>query len=854
MMKTRLFQLMGLLMALSLVLAACAPQATPTPVATQPPAVETQPPAVTEAPAEPTPTPTPTPIPRQGAFIDSVVFTSIDSPDAAIAQLQAGQLDLFAEPVSNPANFNVVKDDPKLRYYNAFGTYVELTFNPVLKFADGRLNPFGDPEIREAINMLVDRNYIIQEIYGGLAVPKFLPMNSAFPDYARYVDVARALEAKYAFNAEKAKELIAARMEALGATKGADGKWEFEGKPLTIAFIIRIEDERKAIGDYVATVLEDAGFVVDRQYKSRAEASPIWLRGDPNKGEWNVYTGGWITTEVERDSGSNFAYFYSKLGSGSPLWQAYTPSEEFFAVAEKLWNNDFKTLEERDQLFSQAMELAMKDSVRVWLADQISFSPAVAQLEVASDLAGGVSGARLWPHTIRFADREGGEVRIAVNGIPIDPWNPVAGSNWISDAMAYRATSDYGVIPDPYTGLPRPQRIEKAELVAQEGLPIGKTLDWVGLKFEAEIKVPEDAWADWDATNQKFITVGEKFPEGVTALTKSTVVYEKDLFDKVKWHDGSPLTFADFVMFMILTFDPGKPESPIYDEAAASNLESFLAHFKGVRVVSTNPLTIETYDDLYTLDAERTVATWFPAYAYGTGAWHNLALAIQAESDKKLAFSADKADAEQVEWTSFIAGPSLDILKEYLDQNAESGYIPYEATLAQYVTADEAKARYANLQGWYADHGHFWIGTGPLYLDKVFATEKSLTLKRFEDFPDMSDKWAGFGEPKLPELFVDGPGMVKIGEEASFDVTVTFEELPYPADELQTVKYLLFDANNNLVAKGDAVLVSDGSYQVVIGADVTSKLAAGANKLEVVVVSKLVSIPAFQSLEFVTAP
>ncbi|MCX8063342.1 MAG: hypothetical protein N3D16_12235, partial [Anaerolineales bacterium] len=554
------------------------------------------------------------------------------------------------------------------------------------------------------------------------------------------------------------------------------------------------------------------------------------------------------------DSGSNFAYYYSKLGSGSPLWQAYTPSEEFFTVAEKLWNNDFKTLEERDELFRQAMELCMKDSVRVWLADQISFSPAAANVEVASDLAGGVSGARLWPHTIHFTDKEGGEVRIAVNGIPIDPWNPVAGSNWISDAMAYRATSDYGVIPDPYTGLPRPQRIEKAELVAQEGLPIVKTLDWVDLKFEAEIKVPEDAWADWDATNQKFITVGEKFPEGTTALTKSTVVYEKDLFDKVKWHDGSPLTMADFVMLMILTFDPGKPESPIYDEAAASNLESFLSHFKGVRIVSTDPLTIETYDDLYTLDAERTVATWFPAYTYGTGAWHNLALGVQAESDKKLAFSADKADAEQVEWTSFIGGPSLDILKEYLDQNAESGYIPYEATLSQYVTADEAKARYANLQTWFADHGHFWIGTGPLYLDKVFATEKSLTLKRYADFPDMSDKWAGFGEPKLPELFVDGPGSVKIGEEATFDVTVTFKEQPYPADELQTVKYLLFDANNQLVAKGDAVLVSDGSYQIVLGKDVTSALAAGANKLEVVVVSKLVSIPVFQSLEFVTAP
>ncbi|MEJ5240033.1 MAG: ABC transporter substrate-binding protein [Anaerolineales bacterium] len=842
----RILYIVSVLVALSMILAACAPR---TPAATQPPA--------TAAPAEPTATPvppTPTPVPVYGAMVDSVVFTSIDSPDVAIKQLQAGELDLFAETVSNPENFKVVKGDANLRYYTSLGTYTELTFNPVLNFSDGRLNPFGDPQIREAINMLVDRNYIVQEIYGGLAVPKLLPLNSSFPDYARYIDTARALENIYAYNPEKAKAIIKERMEALGATLGPDGKWQYNGQPVTVIFIIRIEDERKPTADYISGLLEDAGFVVDRQYKSRQEASPIWLRSDPAEGQWNLYTGGWITTAVSRDDGSNFAYFYTKLGSGSPLWQAYTPSEEFFSVAEKLWNNDFKSMEERGELFQKAMELALKDSVRVWLVDQVSFSPARANVQLASDLAGGVSGSRLWPYTLRFTDKEGGEVRLAVNGIPVDPWNPLNGSNWISDQMAVRATADPAAMPDPYTGLVWPQRFEKAEVVAKEGLPIAKTLDWVELKFEPEIKVPADAWADWDAVNQKFITVGEKFPEGTTALVKTTVVYPKDLFQKVKWHDGSPLTLGDFIMGMILTFDPGKPESKIYDEAAASNLESFLSHFKGVRIVSTDPLTIETYDDYYLLDAELTVSTWWPEYSYGQAPWHTLALGIQAETDNKLAFSADKAQANSVEWTSYIGGPSLEILKGYLDQSASSGYVPYEPTLGQYVTADEAKARYANLQKWYEAHGHFWVGTGPFYLDKVFTTEKSVVLKRFADFPDTADKWARFGEPKIATVSVDGPAQVKAGESATFDVAVTFKGEPYPANELASVKYLLFDANNNLVAKGDATFVSDGKYQVVLSADVTKGLTAGTNKLEVVVASNLVSIPSFQSIQFVTVP
>ena len=73
---------------------------------------------------------------------------------------------------------------------------------------------------------------------------------------------------------------------------------------------------------------------------------------------------------------------------------------------------------------------------------------------------------------------------------------------------------------------------------SKNGLPMSKTLDWVDLKFTDEIQVPADAWADWDAAAQKWITVARAIPDGTTALTKITVYYPADLWD-VKWHDGS---------------------------------------------------------------------------------------------------------------------------------------------------------------------------------------------------------------------------------------------------------------------------------------------------------------------------
>jgi len=81
---------------------------------------------------------------------------------------------------------------------------------------------------------------------------------------------------------------------------------------------------------------------------------------------------------------------------------------------------------------------------------------------------------------------------------------------------------------------------------------------------------------------------------------------------------------------------------------------------------------------------------------------------------------------------------------------------------------------------------------------------------------------------------------------------VTFNGDAYPSAEITGVKWLLFDANQALVGSGDGVLVTDGQYQVTLPKDVSAKLVAGSNKLEVVVTSLLVAIPTFGTLEFVT--
>jgi peptide/nickel transport system substrate-binding protein len=842
----KLFTLLSLLVVASMVLVACAPAAT----ATEAPQVATEAPtevaAATEAPTEEGPTT------RTGGWLDSIVV-SVVSSDSAITQLEAGAIDVYASGLSS-ADLKTIQD-AGLNYTSQNGLYYDMMYNPA-EFTSGEFNPFTNRKIREATNWLVDRDYINQEVYAGGGLPKFFPITTQFPDYADLADVARELEAKYAYDLEKAREVITAEMEGMGATLNADGKWEVGGAPLELIFLIRSDSDgtRQPLGDYFATQLEAVGFTVVRQYGKSSELGPIW-QGTAADGGWHIYTAAWSATIIDRDQRNSFQeMFLPSSAQGLDLMVANQPDPEFYELGDKLANAEYNNLEERREMMVRALELSLEDSLQVWLIDGKNYAPYSTDVKLTFDLAAGVEGAQIWPYTVRFDGEEGGELKWATSDLFTEPWNPVAGSNWAWDQAIIRATTSGDTMNDPFTGLVLPLRAERAEVTVVEGLPVGKTLDWVDLSFAPEITVPEDAFVDWDATTQTFITAGEKFPEGQTAKRKSVLYYPADLFETVKWHDGTNLSMADIMLAWAMIFDRGKVESALYDEVYVANFEAFMSTFKGFRVASTEPLVFEVYSDTFSADAELNVGGAWPNYGLGEGSFAEIAIGNLAEENGELAYSIDKADVTEVEQLSYVGGPSLEILSKYLEQATTDSYIPFEPTLGQYITADEAKARYEALGAFYADHGHFWQGTGPYMLDGAFPTEKTLTLARFEAYPDLADRWSGYTEPKLAEAELDGPGQVVIGEEATFDLFVNFHGEPYAQDEIKFVKYLLYNAKGEIVDIGEVEATTDGQYSIVLSSEVTSQLEAGSNKLEVAVVPLTVAIPAFTSIEFVTAP
>jgi peptide/nickel transport system substrate-binding protein len=274
---------------------------------------------------------------RVGAWVDSIVVLVEPSFPAAVSRLEANDIQIHFWGTTDPAQRDRIARNPRLAFDVSRGGVWDIRFNPVgPTFEDGaRLNPFAMPRIREAMNWLIDRRHIADEIMGGGGEARWLPINTAFPDYARLADVARRLEIAYGHNPDRARSVIAEEMGRLGATL-VGGRWHFRGAPVSVIFLIRTEDERRAIGDYIAGLLEGVGFTVERRYGTAAVVSPILAGSPPDPGRWTLVTGGWGWPTIARDQAGNFSFFYTPRGGPSPLQQAFRPAPEFDRVADRL--------------------------------------------------------------------------------------------------------------------------------------------------------------------------------------------------------------------------------------------------------------------------------------------------------------------------------------------------------------------------------------------------------------------------------------------------------------------------------------------------------------------------------------
>ncbi|HSA74934.1 MAG TPA: ABC transporter substrate-binding protein, partial [Candidatus Nitrosocosmicus sp.] len=223
---------------------------------------------------------------KSGGYADKIKFIRFSNENVAYQQVSNGQLDAYFFQI--PLQLvEIAKKNPNLKVYEKEGLTYGLLLNP--SNASTTFNPFSIKDIRYALNFLIDRNFLVNNILKGFGESIVEPYGSTSPEFTNILPVIDPLKIRYDVNF--AKDTIKNAMIKAGATLDSNGKYTIGGKPVTVKILIRNDDLlRKSFGDYVASEVDKIGFTVLKEYGDLTKANRIVYGSNPANLEWNMYT------------------------------------------------------------------------------------------------------------------------------------------------------------------------------------------------------------------------------------------------------------------------------------------------------------------------------------------------------------------------------------------------------------------------------------------------------------------------------------------------------------------------------------------------------------------------------------
>ena len=750
--------------------------------------------------------------------------------DRAPLELQAGTIDMYLYGLKTEAAQELQGADG-VQLFQAPATTLSLILNPA-PAPDGKLNPFSIPEVRRAMQYLVNREFIAQDFYGGLAMPMVTHVSPSEYDFLTVYDIDRGSGIRY--DPEYARQQISDAMIAAGAELTGDpGVWSFGGEPIRLKFIARPEDERRQIGDLVRAELEQAGFLVSMSYKDFAPAVTAVYSTDPQAFEWHLYTEGWSRGSAQRYDSSTVNSMNAPWLGNMPGWREQGfwqyQNEELDTLGQRLFRGEFDSLEERNEIYRQMTATGLDESIRIWLVNVLNTFPATSALtDVTLDIA---AGPRT-PYTLREASIPGkDEVRVGNLWVWTErtTYNPVGGFGDAYSNDVWRNLVDPAVWNHPFTGDPGPYRA---------------TYDVETAGPEGTLEVPPDA-VKWDAATDTWVPV----EAGTTAVSSVTFDYSKYLSSN--WHHGQPITLADAVYSIAQGFDLAYDEDKSRVEVAlAATSRPYLETIKGMRILDDD--RVEVYVDFWHFDEDE-----IAAYASPTSfsmPWEVLAAMDDVVFEQHRAAYSDTAHSrDNVPWLSLVLPRDAGLVDRTLRDFARRDVVPagvFQVGDRSLVTAEEAQARYQAAQDWFDRTDNLVISNGPFSLARFDRAAQFAQLDAFRDptYPFRAGDFALGAPPTLVITPVE-PDVVGIGQEAVIPVTV---EGPGTV----TLRYLLIDpADGTVQASGTATPgAAPGSFEVTLGAEVTGGLFPSLYHLELAASSDAVALITERRVDLEVAP
>ncbi len=659
--------------------------------------------------------------------ISDLINGKISAYDFELTPVEASSLPNTYSKMSVPNTLYEVEVNPENTTWAAVSS--------VTQYAP---NPFYYPQVRAALNYVLDRNYFVDNILGGAGVP-ILSVYGVAPDSLTVANGTAKFQSYLAYNFALANSSIYGLLSKVQGITYLDGHYFYGGKPLPVYVIDRTDDAfRSQYAGFLATQLTNLGFDVveepmnlDLVHTTVLVENPVNATGGSPPTPWDIYIGSFANVylyygdslQVCFDGANCAAGPYSDNMTGdlaAGVWNttAMTPPD-VISLSDKLdkLNNEmltgtYSSVRQRAQILTQYTELEIEMGVNDWLATGLNvygFNPAQVTGLTASITTSPILNIQSY---LDISSTSSSPLNLGARYLTQYNMNPVGGYG-----DAYSADLLSGVFPGlaatgPGTGY---------------SYPFGWTYSVVGINSSATVPVPSSA-VNYNSTTGKWYNVTS------SAANLAVTVNLANLVKHTGYADGESVSLADWLYAYEIGKNVTNPTSPTYDTSLAPAFSFEFNTIIGFKIINSTSFTL--YSNYYFFDPAQAVITAvgnIVPYGKAEMPW----TMYQAMNDlvvaKDDAYSAAEAAAKGIPQLTLIgSGPNgspTDISDLITDLQTRTGqnYVP--SSLVQLQTLTEISFGLTNTESALTDAANFiktnengLISYGPFYVSTFEAS------------------------------------------------------------------------------------------------------------------------------------
>lgn len=280
--------------------------------------------------------------------LEAVVFRPIADANTRVAEMMAGGIDVMVEVP--PDNLAAFRGDPNLQVHEQAGPHVWFA---ILNTSEG---PFADKRVRQAANLAVNKEVLVDNVLQGTATVAAGPIPPAFNWVESEVE-------PYPYDPERAKQLLTEAGEAnpkvtFYVTEGGSGMLN----PVTMG--TAIQADLQAVGfDVAIESYEWNTFLgkVNEGLKGKADmAEMAWMTNDPDTVPYLT-----LRTEASPDNGGFNSGYYSNPEVDDLLAKARTTTDQA----------------ERGKLYAKVQEIVHEDAPWLFVANWVQNAVTTANVQ-----------------------------------------------------------------------------------------------------------------------------------------------------------------------------------------------------------------------------------------------------------------------------------------------------------------------------------------------------------------------------------------------------------------------------------------------------------------------------------------